>query len=297
MNGRRMIVGIIDGDGKLCKSQEYSEFHNRGKRNIEILNLYTGKKLFDILMDDLGKISYKDNKLTLSIIYSLNPHDTTMQLLGKIAEAVIVRRCEEDEELNREWLSLASRKKKIKRKIAEKFKAIGTGLERTKREWFRQYNFSDPQRDVIWVNRETEEIANMKSGSVIASKHAGLQVKTSCDGKTYFLNDLWNYRYEVPVVYFDINNDFDKVAQELWIRKSVSSGYDFVIGEDFISARAVDYEGFDEVKFYFDLVLALVENRLTLEDLLNEGERNKTLGNAVIATGLEAVGFDTEIIR
>lgn len=37
----------------------------------------------------------------------MNPVQTTMSLLGKIAEAVIVRRCHEDEEINRKWLSIA----------------------------------------------------------------------------------------------------------------------------------------------------------------------------------------------
>lgn len=126
----QLIISAVDGNGQIIASQPYAEFIY-GKKNLEILNYYTGQKLFDILHDDLGKIRFEDNKFVLKSIYLMSPLQTTMNLLGKIAEAVIVRRCVENEDINKKWLSVA-RRKKAKAKTAERFMAVGTGLIKTK---------------------------------------------------------------------------------------------------------------------------------------------------------------------
>ena len=109
-NSIELVVGLSKGNGKLIIAQPLDEFLN-GKKDITILNIYTGQKLFDILVDDLGVIRYIDNKLVLTQIIQLNTYNTAMSLLGKIAEAVIVRRCNEDEIVNKKWFSIARRKK------------------------------------------------------------------------------------------------------------------------------------------------------------------------------------------
>ena len=145
-----LIIAVRNGNGKIIASQTFEEFMN-GRKNIEILNYYTGQKLFDILFDDLGIIRYEDNVFALKTIFQLNPEKTTMSLLGKIAEAVIVRRCREDEEINKKWLSIA-RRKKAKSKTAERFQAVGTGLMRTKIDYPSIYNPADTKRDIVWVD-------------------------------------------------------------------------------------------------------------------------------------------------
>ncbi len=110
---------------KIIASQPYAEFIY-GKKNLEILNYYTGQKLFDILHDDLGKIRFEDNKFVLKSIYLMSPLQTTMNLLGKIAEAVIVRRCVENEDINKKWLSVA-RRKKLKQKLLKDLWQLGRG--------------------------------------------------------------------------------------------------------------------------------------------------------------------------
>ena len=65
-----------------------------------------------------------------------------MALLGKIAEAVLVRRCQEDP---------------------------------------KRYNPSDTQRDIIWVDDEGVP-ALMKGSSAMVGIEAGLQVKVSLHG-------------------------------------------------------------------------------------------------------------------
>lgn len=111
----QLIIAATDGNGKIIASQPYYEFLNE-RKNLEILNYYTGEKLFDILYDDLDIVGYENNKLAIKIVYQMNPVQTTMSLLGKIAEAVIVRRCHEDEEINRKWLSIARRKQNIRQR-------------------------------------------------------------------------------------------------------------------------------------------------------------------------------------
>lgn len=131
MSQDKLVIAIMSGDGEIKYSQPYEEFI-QGSRNLPILNLFTGQKLFDILVDEVGVIRYEDNKFALKIILEANnPINTAMKLLGKVAEAVIVRRCHEDMEINNKWLSLA-RRKKAKIKTAEKFTAFGTGLLSTK---------------------------------------------------------------------------------------------------------------------------------------------------------------------
>ena len=55
-----LIIAVRNGNGEIIASQTFEEFMN-GRKNIEILNYYTGQKLFDILFDDLGIIRYEDN--------------------------------------------------------------------------------------------------------------------------------------------------------------------------------------------------------------------------------------------
>lgn len=290
-----LIVGLANGDGKLLISQPLDEFLN-GNRSIPILNAYTGRKLFDILVDDLGVIRYKDNKLALTTIIQLDTYNTAMRLLGKIAEAVIVRRCHEDENINKTWFSIA-RRKNAKSDTARRFQALGTGLMKTKDIWPQRYNPSDPQRDIIWVDFKKGSIANMKGSTSMDGLEAGLQVKVSGDGCKYFLNDLYNIRYEVPVVYFDINNDFDVVACKLIEYRQNRNESRIYINEDLISAKATDFNAYQEVCYYVDLVMGLLDGRLKPEDLVNEAEKYSSLMNAVSAASLEGFGIGTKMLH
>ncbi|MDD3415945.1 MAG: hypothetical protein PHY47_18405 [Lachnospiraceae bacterium] len=286
MYENEMIIAVKDGEGKIIAEQSYHEFLS-GKKNIEILNYYTGQKLFDILYDDLDMIKYEDNKFMIKVMLELNPMRTVMKILGKIAEAVIVRRCNEDEELNKKWLSIA-RGKKAKWKTVDKFRAVGTGLKSTQQLYPSIYNPFDTQRDIVWVDEEGM-MAIIKKSSV-AGMNAGLQVKVSRDGMGYFFRDLCNMRYEIPVVYFDICNDYDNVMRELRINQMQFScpNPSIPLEEKFVKASAIDYEGYREVCYYEDLVMALVQNKITPDGLLNHGitMKSKTLQNALITASL-----------
>lgn len=294
-NSLSLKVCLINGDGKIVCSQPINDFL-RGPKNTDILNKYAGRKLFDILVDDLGVIRYENNKLVLATILQLNPHDTAMRLLGKIAEAVIVRRCSEDETINREWFSIA-RKQRARRDTARKFKALGTGLKKTKDIWPQHYSPSDPQRDIIWVDLENKTIANMAGSTKISGLEAGLQVKVSKNGHQYLLFDLCNARYEVPVVYFDLSDDFAAVASKLIEYRQKTNQSNVFIGQDFICAKAIDVSAFHEVVYYVELVDALLSRRLSPEDLVEEAKQYTSMMNAISAVGLEYYAIETEIER
>ena len=293
----QLIISAVDGNGQIIASQPYAEFIY-GKKNLEILNYYTGQKLFDILHDDLGKIRFEDNKFVLKSIYLMSPLQTTMNLLGKIAEAVIVRRCVENEDINKKWLSVA-RRKKAKAKTAERFMAVGTGLIKTKQQYPQYYNPSDTQRDIIWV--DDDGMRAMIKTSSISGLEAGLQVKVSRKGMGYFFNDLCNLRYEVPVVYFDIAHDYDKVARELLMNQAFQGmpSDEIILEKNFVRASAIDYQGYEEVCLYEELVMALIKGKITVDSLLHHKivENSNTMKNSIISATMSQLPIQNIILK
>jgi hypothetical protein len=176
--------------------------------------------------------------------------------------------------------------------------AVGTGLSSTKKLYPNVYNPSDPQRDIIWLKGNSHKLrARMKGNTEFFGLDAGLQVKVSTDGIGYVLKDLLKNKYEVPVVYFDVNKDFYKVADRVYASRQKLGLSPTNIEEDFIHAKSIDYEGYNEVCHYVDLVTALVDGRLTPEDLLNETDKYPSLKNAVLATAFECMPDEMQIVK
>ncbi|MDU5818259.1 MAG: hypothetical protein E6Z52_16110, partial [Staphylococcus sp.] len=63
---------------------------------------------------------------------------------------------------------------------------------------------------------------------------AGLQIKVSRDGFNYvYRKDIARSKYEVPLVYFDLGNDFQDLANAIYRDdRNVDIGYDFIRGAD-----------------------------------------------------------------
>lgn len=289
-NNLNMAVMCWDGNARII--QPYSEFL-RGDSGLRILQGYYGPELFRILVDETGFVRYEDNKFSLKTILEIDTMRTVMRMMGKIAEAVIVKRCKDNEEINLKWLRIASRKQ-IRMDTAKKFEALGTGLESTKRAYPQQYNPIDTQRDIIWVMGGMR--AQMKGSTGTSGMDAGLQVKVSSDGMAYIYNDLLTGRYEIPLVYFDINDDFYKVADRLFMDRQYQGLAPISIETDLIHARAVDPEGYDEVHFYVELVTALVKGKIKPSDLIDKAENLPTMRNAVFASAFESIPSDIQIM-
>ncbi|MGG0338133.1 DNA (cytosine-5-)-methyltransferase [Priestia aryabhattai] len=278
--GPRLVVAIQNADGSISLDhiQSYSGW-NSDSRNIGMSNLVYGQKLFSILKDELGYIQLNDeNIFHLQYIAEQNTHKVAMRMLGHIAEAIIVSRCAENKDVNRKWATIGRRGIK-KSKSLDNYTAIGTGLLSTREKYKTKYNSTNPQRDIIWINKndplkELLQIAKDSNGGL----NAGLQIKVSGFGKNYILSDLINYRYEVPVVYFGLNNDFDEIANELY---SIKRGT-LEIGKDFINVKAIDYDAFEELKNYFYLVKGLIENKIQPDELFTD----KMLNNDIIRSSL-----------
>lgn len=286
-----LIVAVEDGDGKIIFKQPYSEYV-QGNRDIGITSYTSGRKLFDILVDELGYIRYeeKENRFAFKYVIESNINQSVMRLLGKIAEAIIVRDCRKLGEVNIKWFSIA-RRKGAKRSTASRYIALGTGLLYTKNNYNYAifYNPSDPQRDIIWVNPETKMTAIMPQDRITEATVAGLQIKVSTNGISYVYPEVINRRYEVPLVYFDlINRDFDEIAQRLYKERS-----DVIIGEDFISARAIAFEEYEELVDYMELIRGLITGRISPDYLINvQGQNDEILRTAILSSTLEEVQID-----
>lgn len=296
-----LIVGLVDGEGNLISSQPYNEFQY-GRRSRDILIPIRGGRLIQILQDEIGNILYESNRFVLKQIFVSNANVTAMTLLGKIAEAVLVRRCQENEQLNRQLFQL-SRHKNARITTARRFKAIGTGLKSTQRDFPKRYNPSDTQRDIIWIDDEGIP-ALMAGSSSMAGVEAGLQVKVSLYGINYMVDDLLSNRYEVPMVYFPINNDFERVIDRL-VKKQGAYIFDIEIGdyrgirvgEDLVDIRAYDYDAFEEVKDYYPIVYDLINGDIDVVDLIDIARGNGTLENTMLLTALSNSNAETIILE
>lgn len=124
-------------DGNAVSLRPLPDSLNR-KKDLTLSRLDFGGKLFDILFDDLGYINYDKNTDSIKLILQadfakadLIPR--SMRLLGRIAEAVVVRNCREISEINKKWLTCAKKMNKtVDIAISDKFIAIGTGHKYTR---------------------------------------------------------------------------------------------------------------------------------------------------------------------
>lgn len=95
-------------DGRIDQSSIQSlDQWQRGPRDIELMRHGYGHDLLQILTDELNLVSVdEDGLLRSKILIVANEEDVrnkVMQLLGKIAEALIVRSCNSDVYANRRW--------------------------------------------------------------------------------------------------------------------------------------------------------------------------------------------------
>lgn len=67
--------------------------------------------------------------------------------------------------------------------------------------------------------------------------------------------------------------------------------------KDIYCYLSFDYNSYDEVKYYEELVVALIDGRLSVEDLIHRSEidTNDTLRKAILSSSLEGVRIDAQI--
>lgn len=283
----KLQANFYKGDGQIQSSQ-------RLKGNHTIMSPY-GYELGEILIDDLNIIRFEDNELIFSVLIT-EDNRGSMRLLGRMAEALMVRRCAEDIETNKRWLRKGMMSA-INKRTAEKFHAVGTGLASTKKNHPHKYNPSDSQRDIIWIDNKGNQAMMPNARDWNSGIPAGLQLKVSTDGIKYILHDLNTYRYEVPLVYFGLKDDFDNIVEKYYdsIKRKQKDNFIIKPGEHFINAKSEDPSIYDALKYYQPIIHDLCVGKIKLEDIIYLTRNDFALKNAVATKALNNMNMRTFI--
>ncbi len=271
---------IVESDsGEIRHSQPLSRYLQRPSVNIQAATY--GHSLLDTLVEE----SFIDERLELRQILTGNDHADATRLIGSIAEALVVDFCNRHQDVNR-TLGTYARFGRRESKALDDYVAVATGSMRTKRIFAQHYNPSDTQRDIIWVERDNTEhqLFCIRSGTSLAGKPAGLQVKASHDGLKYVLPTLQDYHY--PVLYFDLKDDWGAVK---------SAAMDRNPGCVFIHPDEIHAEIKHILKGYFQIVVALIRGEITLLEVIDEA---KYRGDRSLASGMDGgeLTDDSQII-
>ena len=280
-------ANFYEGDGQIQSSQ-------RLKGSYTIMSPY-GYELGKILIDDLNIIRFENNKFFFSILITKDKRGS-MRLLGRIAEALMVRRCAEDIETNKRWLRKGMMSA-IHKRTAEKFHAVGTGLASTKKNHPHKYNPSDSQRDIIWIDEKGNQAMMPSARDWNSGIPAGLQLKVSTNGIGYILHDLNTYRYEVPLVYFGLEDDFDNIVEKYCdsIKRKQEDNFIIRPGEHFINAKSEDPSIYDALKYYQPIIYDLHTGKIKPEDIIYLTRNDSVLQNAVATKVLNNIDMRTFI--
>lgn len=264
----QLVVATMNSDGSINTSntQPLDQWNNN-HRNSEIIAHAHGYELMNILANELNLVDVNDEGFLQSKIFiTPDPNVSVMRLLGKVAEAVVVKKCNENIQSNRRW-GMHARKGKIPQKSIDSFIAIGTGLNSTQRLYPTKYSPSDPQRDIIWINEENKkqellQISKNTNSAIIA----GVQLKVSLDGFKYiYRSDVAKGKYEVPLVYFDLSNDYYKLTNAIYNEEP-----DVKIGVDILRGKDIDPECHDILVSYYYLILDLVNGKITMDKIIKD---------------------------
>ncbi|MDE4728641.1 hypothetical protein [Klebsiella pneumoniae] len=264
----QLVIASLNNDGSIDLSniQPLNDW-NFGMRNSGLVAHAHGYDLMTILSEELGLVDVNDEGfLYAKIIVTSDPNVSVMRLLGKIAEAMVVKECNESVVANRLW-GMYARKGKIPHKSLDSFRAIGTGLNSTQRLYPTKYNPTDPQRDVIWINKENEkeellQITNNSNCAIIA----GIQLKVSTDGFRYiFKSDIARGKYEVPLVYFDLSNDYYKLTNAIYDQE-----FNVGIGTDIVRGRDISISIHELLLSYYSVIHDLVMGKMTIDQIIKD---------------------------
>lgn len=262
----QLVVATMNSDGSINTSSMQPLNHwNNYHRDSELVAHAHGYDLMNILANELSLVDVNDDGFLQSkILITPDPNVSVMRLLGKVAEAVVVKKCNEDIQANRVW-GMYARKGKKPHKSLDSFIAIGTGLNSTQRLYPTKYSPSDPQRDIVWINEENKkrellQITNSTNCAIVA----GVQLKVSLDGFKYiYRTDVAKGKYEVPLVYFDLSNDYYKLTNAIYNEEP-----DVKIGVDILRGKDLDPECHDLLVSYYYLILDLVTGKMTMDQII-----------------------------
>ncbi|WP_208457259.1 hypothetical protein [Burkholderia vietnamiensis] len=249
---------VEDDSGKIRHSQSLSSYIQ--EPTIEIQAATYGSTLLDILVEE----SYISSDLQLNRIFTGNPEADATRLIGSIAECLVVDICHKHRDANR-ILGMHARFGSRPSPKLDEYVAVATGSMRAKRFYQQHYNPSDTQRDVIWVEKENSQnqLLCLPNNNTTSAKPAGLQIKASHDGIRYVLPTIQTYHY--PVLYFDLDGDWAKVREAM---------IDQNIACHLINPDSIHHELRHVLQAYFDIVLALIDGRTTIQQVISYSKYN-----------------------
>lgn len=242
------------------------------------------------LMNENGDILINSNTqepVFNSLFFHKSARQTTKAkvaiLLGKYAEAIMVMNCNGDDRFNRHFARIArgGQKRATTNNFLDNFTAISTGAQKTKREYRKHYQYSESQRDIVWVdNRDIEALLTRPRtrGDI-----AGIQLKVSYDWKN-LKSSLTQYYY--PILYFSMNDDWNDLND--YINQMKKDGVrDF----DHVKLVPIDDYSNDVLKTleYFEFLLTeLINGKLSISYLIEQAqaENSSAIGHAI--TGLRS---------
>ncbi len=266
----KLVVAIMlpDGTISLDSSQSYDLWNNGGllDRDPKLLTVQHGMDLLQLLTNELGLVSVDEKGfLQHRIVLELDPHKTTMRILGKIAEALIVDECNKDSIKNTKWAN-AARRYISPQKSYDKYKALGTGLKYTQLNHPQKYNPGDTQRDIIWIDKDDEKSQLMMSisGNQLSGIQAGLQTKVSYGD---YVKPSTLAKYEIPVVYFDLKDNFMSL-----VMKTNYSNIDSTNGLDYHRGRNISLEIHEKLKDYYHLIFRIISGKTDINTLAHNKE-------------------------
>lgn len=264
----QLVIASLNSDGSIDLSnvQPLNDW-NCGVRNSRLVANAHGYDLMTILSKELGLIDVNDEGfLYAKIFVTSDPNVSVMRLLGKIAEAMVVKECNESAEANRKW-GMYARKGKRPYKSLDSFRAIGTGLNSTQRLYPTKYSPSDPQRDVIWINKESEKEELLQiTNNTNCGIAAGIQLKVSMNGFKYiFRSDVARGKYEVPLVYFDLSNDYYLLTNAIYHEE-----HDVRIGVDIVRGRDISMPIHELLLSYYAVIYDLVIGKMTIDEIIRD---------------------------
>lgn len=283
----RLVVAKMLSNGCIDPSSIQSLVQwQRGPRSFDLMRHGYGDELLGILTEELGLVSVNEDGLLRSKVIIVTSEEEVrgaiMRILGKIAEALIVRNCHTDIYANRRWGQIA-RRGTVPHHTLDQYLAVGTGLETTRLNHYQKYRPNDPQRDVIWIHGRTmrRELQTLVGGRP-AGYSAGLQMKVSMNGFQYiYRTDIRRAKYEVPLVYFDLCNDYYQLANAIY-----REDRELQVGVDLVRGKDVDPALHDRLCSYWWLVERLVRGQMTIDHLC----ANESLFDAYKKELLEDMG-------
>lgn len=165
---------------------------------------------YNTLVDFLISENHIGSNLQLLIISGENVHMRVAQILGHLAEAIIVQQCNSDPYINHFIANTARFAKRLTNTYVDRFTAIATGLNSTKNHplYRSHHQPNDKQTDVLWVDkRNVKSLLLRPNTQGFGGIPAGLQVKVSFNWANVGYSQNFS-DYNHPIMYFDMNDDW-----------------------------------------------------------------------------------------